>query len=387
MSNAVLRYTPQITATPRRTSVGLVHDYLLVMRGAERTFAAIADCWPDADVYTLLYDEEGTGGRFAHRNVETSYLQRLSVRQDGFRRLLPLFPHAVQRLDTVRHDLLISSSSAFAHGVRRGPAAQHVCYCHTPFRYAWYEQDRAMEEVPRALRPALSSTLRQIRKRDVAISREVDHYVANAEITRQRIARYLNRDSTVVHPPVEVDRFATGEPEDFVLVVTELVPHKRVETALEAARRAGVPVKVVGTGPDLARLRALYDGSAEFLGRVDDEALADLYPRALALVQPNVEEFGITAVEAQAAGRPVVACQAGGALETVIDGETGVLFPHDDVDALTEILRESDFTRFDSERQRDHARKFSVESFQRRFVAEVERLCGLTPSVDAVLAA
>jgi glycosyltransferase involved in cell wall biosynthesis len=357
------------------------------MRGAERTFAAIAECWPDADVYTLLYDEEGTDGRFAHRNVETSYLQRLSVHQDGFRRLLPLFPHAVRRLDTIQHDLLISSSSAFAHGVRSGPAATHICYCYTPFRYAWYEQERALQEVPRPLRPALSTTLRQIRKLDVAAAREVDHYIAISELSRDRIARYLSREATIVHPPVEVDRFEPGEPEDFLLVVTELVPHKCVEAALQAARRAGMPIKVVGTGPDLARLRALYGDAAEFLGRLDDDALAALYPRALALVMPNVEEFGITAVEAQAAGRPVVACGAGGALETVIDGETGVLFPRNDVDALTEILRESDFTRFDPGRQCEHANQFSVEAFKRRFGAEVERACGVTPPSVASMAA
>ena len=173
-------------------------------------------------------------------------------------------------------------------------------------------------------------------------------YIAISRISQERIARYWNVDAPIIHPPVELGRFAPGEPEDFVLIVCELVRHKRVDLALEAARRAGVAVKVVGGGADEPRLRSVYGDHAEFLGRIDDDALAALYPRALALVMPNVEEFGITAVEAQASGRPVIAAAAGGALETVIDGVTGVLVPPGDVDALTAVLRDEDLGRFDS---------------------------------------
>jgi glycosyltransferase involved in cell wall biosynthesis len=357
-------------------TTGLVHDYLLVMRGAERTFAAMAACWPEAPVYTLLYDRDGTDGEFDGRDVRTSYLQATRAGQAGFRRLLPLFPSAARRLPVDEHELVVSSSSAFAHQVRARPGAVHVSYCHSPFRYAWFERERALEERGRLTRPALRLALGHARRRDLAAAREVTHYIANSQITRERIQRFWGRDAAVVHPPVEVERFATGEPEDYLLVVGEVTRHKRTGFALEAARRAGISVKVVGTGPDLERLRATYGGSAEFLGRVADADLAPLYAGARALVLANVEEFGIAAVEAQAAGRPVVAAAAGGALETVVDGETGVHVPEGDLDAFAEALRETDFDRFDPTAIRRHAERFSTGAFRRRLRAEVTRVAG-----------
>jgi glycosyltransferase involved in cell wall biosynthesis len=354
-------------------SVALVHDYLLVMRGAERTFAAMASCWPEAPIYTLLYDEEGTNGVFRGREVHTSYLKKLHARQSGFRRLLPLFPRAVERLPVQDYDVVISSSSAFAHGVKPGPGAVHLCYCYTPFRYAWVEQDRALEEAHPLMRPALRRLLAKLRRWDVKASGRVSHYIAISQMTRERIRSIWNREASVVHPPVEVDRFAIGSPEDYFLVVTELVRHKRVELALEAARRAGRRIKVVGGGPELEELQHAYGGSAEFLGRVDDEELRSLYAGALALVLPGVEEFGIAAVEAQAAGRPVIAAAAGGVLETVIPGRTGVFVPPGDVDELARAMRETPFDSFDPQLVAAHAGLFSVGAFKRRLAAEVQR--------------
>ncbi|HYF28544.1 MAG TPA: glycosyltransferase [Baekduia sp.] len=349
----------------------LVHDYLLVHRGAERTFAAIAACFPGAPVSTLLYDEATMGRHFPGHEVRTSGLQRLGIDQRRFRALLPFFPAAAERLPVAGHDLVISSSSAFAHGVRPDPGASHVCYCYTPFRYAWYERERALQEVPRPLRPVLDRTLERIRRWDVEASQRVTRYIAISELGRERIAQAYGREAEIIHPPVETERFAPGEPEDRFLVVCELVRHKRVDVALEAARRAGKRVQVVGTGPDLERLRALYGDTAEFLGRISDEELAELYPRALALIVPNVEEFGIAAVEAMAAGRPVVAQDAGGTRETVLDGETGVLVPTGSVDELAQALSSVDFTAFDPVRAAARAEEFSLATFQRRFTDAV----------------
>jgi glycosyltransferase involved in cell wall biosynthesis len=364
-------------------SVALVHDYLLVLRGAERTFAAMAECWPDAPIYTLLYDEQGTRGRFADREVHTSYLQRLGVGQRGFRALLPVFPRAIRSLPLDRYDLIVSSSSAFAHGVIRSPTADHVCYCHTPFRYAWFERERALGEVPAPLRRPLGRTLGRVREADRRASRQVTHYVANSSITQERIRAYWGRESNVVHPPVEVERFRPREEdsESFFLVVTELVRHKQVDLALEAATRAGVPIWVVGEGPERVRLEGRYGppGQARFLGRVDDAELARLYARARALVLPNVEEFGIAAVEAQAAGRPVVAAAAGGALETVVDGRTGLLVDPGSAEAFVRALAETEFARFDPELIRRHAQGFSEAVFKQRLRAEVESAMGLLP--------
>jgi len=350
----------------------LVHDYLLVLRGAERTFAAMTDEWPAAPVHTLLYDAPGTEHRFDGHAVHPSPLQRLRVGQNGFRRLLPLFPAAAARLPTATAPLVLSSSSAFAHGAPAGPGAVHVCYCHTPFRYAWHEAERAREELPAPLRPAMALLHQRVRVWDRAAAARLDRIVANSAITRERIARFWDRDAPVVHPPVDVERFAPGAAEDYVLTVGELVLHKQTALALEAARRAGLRVKVVGGGPEREKLEALHGGHAEFLGRVDQARLPALYAGARAFVMPNVEEFGIAAVEAQAAGRPVVAAAAGGALETVVDGETGVLVPPGDVDALAEALRQTDFDRFAPARIAEHARRFSPEAFRRALRAHVD---------------
>jgi glycosyltransferase involved in cell wall biosynthesis len=358
------------------TRPALVHDYLLVMRGAERTFATIADCFPSAAIHTLLHDPHATGHRFSGRRIHTSYLQRLHAGQSRFRMLLPLYPRAAEHLPIEPCDLVISSSSAFAHGVRAGQGVPHVSYCHSPFRYAWHERNRALEEAPARLRPVLRHVLSEIRRWDREASGRVTHYIANSALTQQRIGDFWGRDATIVHPPVDIDRFRIGDPEDFLLIVGELVPHKRVGEALEAARRARQRVKVVGAGPELEWLRALYGEAAEFLGRVSDRDLARLYARARALVVANVEEFGIAAVEAQAAGRPVVAMDAGGTRETVVDGETGVLVPSGDVDGLAEAIQYTDFDRFSPTRIREHAAEFSTPVFRRRFVSEVARVTG-----------
>jgi glycosyltransferase involved in cell wall biosynthesis len=364
------------TTSSHPLRVVLVHDYLLVMRGAERSFAAMCDLWPSAPVATLLYDPHVFGSRLAGHSVRPSPLQRLGARQSTFKALLPLMPWAIERLDVSGHDLVVSSSSAFAHGVRPDSGAVHVCYCYTPFRYAWYERDVGVSQAPRLARPIVSRALNRIRDWDQRAAQRGTHYIAISRLAKQRMARYWGVDAPIVYPPVQLARFAPGQPEDFVLVVCELVRHKRVELALEAARRAGMRVKVVGGGADEPRLRALYSKHADFLGRIDDDALAALYPRARALVMPNVEEFGITAVEAQASGRPVVAAAAGGALETVIDGETGVLVPPGDVDALAAVLGDDGLGRFDPALAVANAQRFSVAAFGAQFQKHVAAALG-----------
>jgi glycosyltransferase involved in cell wall biosynthesis len=274
------------------------------------------------------------------------------------------------------HDLVVSSSSAFAHGVKPRSGAVHICYCHTPFRYVWHEREVSLSEVPAYVRPLLRRVLDRIRRWDREAGDRVSHFIANSQVTRQRIGDFYGRDATVVHPPVEIERFSPGQAEDFFLVVTELTRHKRVEVALEAAKLARRPLTVVGEGPELERLRSRFDSSATFTGSVTDAVLADLYRRARAVIVPNVEEFGIAAVEAQASGRPVVALNAGGTSETVLDGETGVLVEHGSAAAFAEVLSDVDFENFSPARMREHASQFSTERFRERFKAEVSRLTG-----------
>ncbi len=361
------------SAFPCDGRVSLVHDYLLVMRGAERTFAAIAELYSEAPIFTLLYDEQGTNQRFRGRAITTSPLQRLSVHQSTFRRLLPLYPWAVERLRLPPSQLVLSSSSAFAHGVRIPQGSIHVCYCYTPFRYAWYEENRALEEISPPLRRVLRAQLRRIRRWDLSASRSVDAYFAISELSRARVKRYYHRDATIIHPPVETHRFAPGEPGDSLLVVSEIVRHKRLQVALEAARRAHAPIRVVGTGPDHDALSEAYP-EVEFLGRASDEDLAELYAGARAVVVPSMEEFGIAAVEAQAAGRPVIAAAAGGALETVLDGSTGLLARLDDVDSFQRAIQSVDDLDFDPANAVRNAERFSVAAFQKRLSEELQRV-------------
>lgn len=364
------------SSPPSSTADGvvLVHDYLLVMRGAERTFQEMAECYPQAAIATLLYDPIGTEGRFRHRRVRTSFLQGVAADQRRFRRFLPLLPVAAERLPLGSATVVISSSSAFAHGVRPAPDAVHISYCHSPFRYVWHERRRTEHRFPRAARPLGHAALSAVRRWDIAASHRVTAYVANSQLTRQRIGDFYGRDATVVHPPVEVDRFnGSSAPEDYFLLVGEVTGHKNTEMALAAAERARVKVKVVGDGPDLTRLRHRFP-HAGFVGRVDDHRLVELYAGCRALVVPAIEEFGITMVEAQASGRPVVAAAQGGALEIVEDGETGALFRPGSVDELAEALREIDWEGFDVSRLKASAERFSGAQFRTRFGSVVESL-------------
>lgn len=355
------------------TRFGLVHDYLLVRRGGERTFLAMTECWPDAPISTLLYDPIVFADDLRGRVVRTTPLNRLGIRQNGFRRLLPLYPPAVERLRVDDYDVIVSSSSAFAHGVRPRADARHICYCHSPFRYAWFERDRALAELPSSVRSVATRYFDHQRRWDREASSRVTCYLANSRITQARIADYYERDSTIVHPPVEVDRFSVGEPEDFFLTACELIDHKCVEVALEAARLIGAPIKVVGSGKDAGRLHARFGATAEFLSRIEDDELASLFARTRALIVTNVEEFGIAAVEAQAAGRPVIANAAGGALETIIDGVTGILVDPPTPERFAEAMQAAAERTWDSNLIREHAQQFSTSAFQRRLVEEVTR--------------
>lgn len=354
----------------------LVHDFLLTPRGAERTFEQMAECWPGAPIATSLFDASTMTERFTGHAITTSALQNLPVGQANFRALLPIFPAMFERIDLSGRRLVVSSSSAFAHGVRPDRGAVHVCYCHSPFRYAWFERERALAEAPRWARPALGRTLNAIRDWDLSASRRVTAYIANSRITQARIADHYGRESVVIHPPVDVERFAApGSPEDYFLYVGEVTRHKQVELTIEAARVAERRLVVAGDGPDRERLSAVASAHVEFTGRVEDAELERLFGAATALIVPNTEEFGIAAVEAMAAGRPVIARNAGGTAETVVDGVTGVLIEDFSVGTLAEVMREVDFDRYDGEAIAAHARKFSAERFRRELTEFVSEAC------------
>jgi glycosyltransferase involved in cell wall biosynthesis len=356
--------------------VALVHDFLLDLRGAERVFAAICDAWPEADVFTAIYDERGTEGRFAERRPHTSFLQRVRPTSRTFRPLLPLYPHAIESFDLRGYDTVISSSSAWAHGVLVEPGTTHVCYCHNPFRYAWTEREATLRARNPLTRPALRLLLNRWRQWDWIAAQRVDRYVANSRLTATRIRRYFGRESTVLYPPVETGRFAAAPVGEHYMVLGELMAHKRVDVAVRAFNALRLPLLVVGDGPELRRLRRLAGPTVSFAGRLSDERVAQLLARSRALVVTATEEFGIAAVEALAAGRPVIAVGDGGVRESVVEGETGTFFELSDPDALAEAVRRFDPLAIDPRACRAAAERFGAARFRdelRRIVDETVR--------------
>jgi glycosyltransferase involved in cell wall biosynthesis len=346
--------------------VALVHDFLLDLRGAERVFAAICEAWPDADVFTAVYDEKGTEGRFADRRPRTSFLQRVRPTSRTFRPLLPLYPHAIESFDLRGYDTVISSSSAWAHGVLVDPGAVHVCYCHNPFRYAWTEREATLQARNPLTRPPLRLLLNRWRQWDWIAAQRVDRYVANSHLTATRVRRYFGRDSTVLHPPVETDRFHSAPVGEHYMVLAELMAHKRIDVAVRAFNALGLPLLVVGDGPELRRLRRLAGPTIAFTGRISDERVAELLARARALVVTATEEFGIAAVEALAAGRPVIALGEGGVRESVVERVTGTFFEPCAPDALAQAVRRFDPLAIDAGACRAAAERFGAERFRDR---------------------
>jgi glycosyltransferase involved in cell wall biosynthesis len=347
--------------------VALVHDFLLDLRGAERVFAAICDAWPDADVFTAVYDERGTEGRFADRSPRTSFLQRVRPTARTFRPLLPLYPRAIESLDLRGYDLVISSSSAWAHGVVVDRGAVHVSYCYNPFRYAWEERDATVAARLWPLRAPLRLVLDRWREWDRRAAQRVDRYVACSHLTASRVRECFGREADILHPPVELHRFRPGTVGDHYLVVTELMAHKRVDVAVEAFNSLRAPLVVVGDGPEERRLRRMAGPTVRFTGRLGDPEVAELMRSARALVVPAAEEFGIAAVESLASGRPVIALGAGGVLETVRAGETGVYYEPGDAIALAEAVAGFDPLAVDPEACVAAARRFGLPRFQHTF--------------------
>ena len=356
---------------PRR--VALVHDFLLDVRGAERVFLALCDLFPEADLFTAVYDERGTEGRFADRRPATSFLQRTRPNARTFRALLPLYPYAMEALDLRGYDLVISSSSAWAHGVIADADAIHLCYCHNPFRYAWNAREVTLSKYDPLRRAMLGFVFQRWRQWDWIAAQRVDFYAANSETTRKRVKRYFGREADVLYPPVETTRFAPGPVGNDYVVLSELMPHKRIDLAVEAFSELQVPLTVVGNGPDARRLRRIAGPSIRFTGRVSDDEAAALLSSARALVVTATEEFGIAAVEAQAAGRPVIALNEGGVRETVVEGETGVFFERPEPASLVEAVRGFDPLAVDPQACVDNAARFDVSHFRHGLRALVER--------------
>jgi glycosyltransferase involved in cell wall biosynthesis len=349
----------------------LVHDWLTGMRGGEKVLESLAELFPDAPILTLVHRRGAVSPALEAHPIRTSWIGRLPGAARYYRRLLPLYPAAAAALRVPPCDLLLSSSHAAAKAVQKPRGAVHVCYCHTPMRYLWdlYDDYFAPGRAGLATRVAMRACRGPLRRWDLATAARVDHWIANSENVRERIRRLYGREAHVLHPWVDLDRFipapAGEEVGERYLVVSALVPYKRIDLAIAAAAARGCGLDIVGTGPDEKKLRAIAGKDVEFHGWLDDAGLARAYRRARALLMPGEEDFGIAPLEAMAAGRPVLAYARGGALETVVAERTGILFAPQTAPALAGAMERCEGMAWDPAVIRAHAEGFS----RRRFVA------------------
>jgi glycosyltransferase involved in cell wall biosynthesis len=369
---SILRWPLSGRETHPNIRVALVHDYLNQRGGAERVFAHIAEAYPDAPVYTSIYNERVLGDLIPAARVHTTYLQRFPFHERYFRALAPLYPNAFERLDLREFDLVVSSTTAWAKGVLTRPDAVHVCYINTVSRFA-FDEERYLGGfgVSTLARPIVRSLVAWDKR---AASRPT-RFVANSRNVAARIERYYGRTSTVLPCPVDVDRFTPGGGRgDYFIVVSRLLPYKRVDRAIAACALAGVPLHVIGTGPAQAGLRAAARGTnTTFHGYVDDATANALIGNARAAILPGEEDFGLVPLEAAAAGRPTIALAAGGALETIIAGVTGEFFPESSAQSLADAIRAFDPERYDGAGLRAHAEGFAPAQFIARLRAIVDQ--------------
>ncbi|MFA6534018.1 MAG: glycosyltransferase [Patescibacteria group bacterium] len=357
--------------------VALVHDHLVQYGGAERVLKALQELFPAAPIYTLLYDPKTMGNDFIKKDIHTSFLQSWPWSVKKFQWYLPLMPTATESHDLSGFDLVISSTSAMAKGVVTGPKTLHLCYCHTPTRYLWTDTHNYLRDYPTSslVKRLGSFYLSWLRNWDQLAAGRVDHFIANSHNVAGRINKYYRRESEVIYPPVEVEKFYIADQlNHYFLAGGRLVPYKRFDIIIQAFNKLGIPLKIFGTGPEEAKLRKLARPHIEFLGKVSDQKKAELYAHCLAFINPQEEDFGITAVEAMAAGRPVIAYPAGGALETVVPGVTGEFFEEQTWESLGDAVIRFKPEKYDSQKIRSQAEKFSSAAFKRRLGDYVEKV-------------
>jgi glycosyltransferase involved in cell wall biosynthesis len=366
--------------------VALAHDYLNQYGGAERVLEQLHDFYPDAPIYTSIYDRDVMPATYRSWDIRTSFMQGLPLVSKHHQSYLMAYPIAFESFDLAAYDVVISNSSAFCKGVITSPHTLHISYCLTPMRWVWRYRDYVERErlgpMARMLLPPL---IHYLRLWDAGAASRVDRFIAISTAVAARIKKYYRRDAAIIYPPVDTHRFGTHtNGGDFYLTVARLIPYRRIDLVVEAFRELGLPVVVVGDGRDRARLQARAPKNVEFVGRVDDDTLRELYASCRAYLFPAEEDFGIAPVEAQAAGRPVVAYAAGGSLDTVIDGETGVFFREQTPEALANAVRRLESLSLDADRIRANAARFSTEVFRDSLTAYVAEAysewCALGPA-------
>ncbi len=364
----------------------LSHDWLTGMRGGERVLEVLCRTFPTAPIYTLIHNSAAVSGVINAHPVTTSWLQHVPFIWKYYRYFLPFFPDAIERLQPESADLLISTSHCVAKGLRPPKGAKHLCYCFTPMRYAWLFYEEYFGKNP-LKKFALNPYLNRLRAWDGATCDRVDRFVTLSRHVQRRIMEFYGREADVVYPPVNTSFWTPAPPENagagtagtsgaYDLIVSALVPYKKIDMAVRAYNRSGYPLKIAGAGTEYRRLRRMAKKNVEFIGRVDDERIRDLYRHCRLLIFPGEEDFGIVPVEVQACGRPVVAYGLGGATETIVDGQTGVLFYAQTEDNLLAAVERAAGIRWDSAVIRANAERFSEAKFIDGLAASIVKCMG-----------
>ena len=357
--------------------IAIVADWLPVYAGAEHVIAQMHSMWPDAPIFTTVANRSNIGP-LAKADIRTSALQKWYKLTGNHQWMLPWMPQTIETTDLREFDVIVSSSHAIGKGIVPPSTSRHICYCHTPMRYAWEMEDEYLDDfkVPNFLRRTIKQKLKQLRKWDMTSAQRVDQFIANSTTVQERIKRIYNRDSVVIHPPVSerfFDDHSSGT-KDYYLTVGRHVPYKRTDLLIQAANAMKIPLKVGGSGKDFDRLKAMAGPTVEMLGFVPDEQLPELYANAKAFLFAPFEDAGVVPLEAQACGTPVVAFGKGGVLDTVVDGETGVYFAEQSVESVIDAIQRFESMNFDSNLIREHAKKFSADRFQEKMLEVVSPL-------------
>lgn len=354
-----------------------MHDWLASAGGAggaEKTLMAVKEIFPEAPIYTTVYNPGRMPEQFSRYDIRTSFIQKLPLARTRYQLYLPLMPAAIENLNLDKYDIVISFNHSVAKGVITGPSTLHICYSYTPLRYAWdmYQTYLAYEGIPRWQKIFLPFIFNYLRTWDVISSFRVDKFVAISGHTARRLKKYYRVEAQVIYPPVEVDKFSAGhERGDFFLIVSRLVSYKRLDLAVKAFNELGLPLVIIGQGPQAGRLKKMAGSNIKFMGRQEDAAVREYLSRCRAFIFPGEEDFGITAVEAGASGCPVIAYARGGALETVSE-DSGVFFCEDSAASLIKAVKEFEGKKFSPERIREKAFRFDKKIFQKNFLKMVE---------------
>jgi len=347
--------------------IALVHDYLVQYGGAERVLKCFTELYPRAPIYTLVYDKKSMHGVFEDKNIRTSFIQKMPFAKRQHRLFPQFMPTAIEQFDFSNYDVVLSDSSSFAKGIITGPETLHICYMHTPMRYAWDDCQKYTSDFsfPDIIKKFVPFAMNYIRIWDRVSAERIDKLIANSNFVSRRIKKYYKKESTVIHPPVSVNDFYISKTRgNYFLLVGRLLAYKRNDIAIKAFNELGLPLKIISRGPEMKRLKKMARSNIEFLGRVSDEELAKYYAECRAFIFPQEEDFGIVAIEAMASGRPVIAYRGGDIPEHMEEGKTGIFFNKQTAEDIISAVKKFKDADFDSEYIRSKSLKFDKEIFK-----------------------